>query len=307
MRKLASLVLAAVVPFCVGAQEKAKSRPKIQGIVQVRLYATNLQNAEDFYYGILRALARREPGQPCDWCERVPTGDRGPIEFEATKGPLPRNLLSAVAFRTDDAENLRKNLKRARVKVGKLSTSAPGTSFSAYDPENHKLVFVQVTDGEMTAFGVPGAYESNAPAWPHIIHAGFVVKDRGAMDKFYRGILGFKLYWSGGMKDGETDWVDMQVPDGTDWIEYMLHVPADAGKRTLGVMNHIGLGVVSVKSAAAELEKNGMELTEQPKIGRGGKWLLNLYDPDGTRVELMEFTPAEKPCCSEYTGNHPKP
>ncbi len=26
-----------------------------------------------------------------------------------------------------------------------------------------------------------------------------------------------------------------------------------------------------------------------------------------TRIELMEFTPAQKPCCSEYTGPHPKP
>jgi len=24
-------------------------------------------------------------------------------------------------------------------------------------------------------------------------------------------------------------------------------------------------------------------------------------------VELMEFTPVEKPCCSEFTGPHPKP
>ncbi len=59
--------------------------------------------------------------------------------------------------------------------------------------------------------------------------------------------------------------------------------------------------------AAEQLEKRGMKLPEQPKIGRDGKWQLNLYDPDGTRVELMEFTPVEKPCCSEFTRPHPKP
>ena len=31
-----------------------------------------------------------------------------------------------------------------------------------------------------------------------------------------------------------------------------------------------------------------MKLTEEPQIGRDGKWQLNLYDPDDTRVELME-------------------
>jgi len=136
---------------------------------------------------------------------------------------------------------------------------------------------------------------------------GLWLKDREAMDKFYKDALGFHVYWQGGTKEGETNWVDMQVPDGTDWIEYMLKVPADADKRTLGVMNHIALGVLDVRAAANQLEKTGVKLTEQPKIGRDGKWQLNLYDPDQTRVELMEFTPVEKPCCAEYTGPHPKP
>jgi len=134
-----------------------------------------------------------------------------------------------------------------------------------------------------------------------------VVKDREAMDKFYRDVLGFRLYWQGGMTDERVDWVSMQVPDGTDWIEYMLNIPADANKHLLGVMNHIALGVPSVQAAAEQLKKNGVKLTEEPKIGRDGKWQLNLYDPDDTRVELMEFTPVEKPCCSEFTGTHPKP
>jgi hypothetical protein len=72
-------------------------------------------------------------------------------------------------------------------------------------------------------------------------------------------------------------------------------------------MNHFALGVVNVKTAENELGKAGVKMTEDPKIGRDGKWQLNLYDPDLTRVELMEFTPSRKPCCSEYTGNHPGP
>ena len=109
------------------------------------------------------------------------------------------------------------------------------------------------------------------------------------------------------MKDDEVSWVSMQVPDGTDWIEYMLNIPADASKQLRGVMNHIAIGVPSVAEVAKTLEANGVKLKEQPKIGRDGKWQLNLYDPDLTRLEFMEFTPVEKPCCSEFTGTHPKP
>jgi hypothetical protein len=28
---------------------------------------------------------------------------------------------------------------------------------------------------------------------------------------------------------------------------------------------------------------------------------------DGTRIEVMEFTPTQKPCCHPYTATHPKP
>jgi hypothetical protein len=72
-------------------------------------------------------------------------------------------------------------------------------------------------------------------------------------------------------------------------------------------MNHIAIGVNDIEAAAYAARKNGIPGNEEPKIGRDGKWQLNLYDPDETRVELMEFTPTEKPCCAEYTGPHPHP
>jgi catechol 2,3-dioxygenase-like lactoylglutathione lyase family enzyme len=295
------------VPLALLAKEKP--RPKISSIAQVRILTTDPGKANTFYYGVLRALSQENAsGRQCDWCERVPAKGAGPIEFESVQGPLPKNLISSVALRTDDAEALWKRLKKNQVQVGKLTKWPSGATFTVFDPENHRLIFVQGHTNAILDQGMPGAYNSTSQAWPHlIIHAGFVVKDREAMDKFYRDVLGFHVYWHGGMKDGETDWVDMQVPDGTDWIEYMLHVPANPDKHTSGVMNHIALGVADVRAAAKTLEENGVKLTEEPKIGRDGKWQLNLYDPDLTRVELMEFTPAQKPCCAEYTGPHPKP
>ena len=57
-----------------------------------------------------------------------------------------------------------------------------------------------------------------------IIHVGITVEDRAVADAFYRDILGCHDIWHGGMKDDRVDWVDMRVPDGTDWLEYMLNV-----------------------------------------------------------------------------------
>jgi hypothetical protein len=97
----------------------------------------------------------------------------------------------------------------------------------------------------------------------------------------------------------------MQVPDGTDWLEYMLNVPANADHHTLGVMDHMAIGVADIHTANDELVAAGVKFSEKPQIGRDGKWQLNLYDPDGTRVEFMERKPTQQPCCSRYLGPHP--
>jgi catechol 2,3-dioxygenase-like lactoylglutathione lyase family enzyme len=224
------------------------------------------------------------------------------IELVKLENTETRNLLEAVGFYTSDVKTMHGFLIARGYKPGEIISDRHGTTyFETRDPERHELFFLSGPEGIGQLVG-GGPRIASA-----ILHAGWVVQDRQAMDRFYKDVLGFHVYWHGGMKEGETNWVDMQVPDGTDWLEYMLNVPANAGKRTLGVMNHIALGVPDVRVAANLLQQAGVQLTEQPKIGRDGKWQLNLYDPDDTRVELMEFAPVEKPCCAEYTGPHPKP
>ena len=75
----------------------------------------------------------------------------------------------------------------------------------------------------------------------------------------------------------------------------------------MGVLNHISLGVADMKKAQAILESHGWKPhgDEKAQMGKDGKWQLNLFDPDLTRIELMEFKPVEKPCCSDFTGPHP--
>ena len=62
-------------------------------------------------------------------------------------------------------------------------------------------------------------------------------------------------------------------------------------------MYHLALGVLDFQPAYRLVTSRGLN-AEKPKIGRDGKWQLNLYDPNGTRAELMEMKPVEKPCCS---------
>jgi hypothetical protein len=103
------------------------------------------------------------------------------------------------------------------------------------------------------------------------------------------------------------DWYEIQVPDGHSWIEYMLNIPVNPDHKELGVQNHFSLGVKDIHVAAEQLRKNGLQKLDGPEIGRDGKWSFDIYDPDDTRVEFMEFKPAQKPCCHPYEAAHPTP
>jgi len=284
--------------FCLHvAEAKEPERPRIYGIQGISLASSDVRQAMAFY----KTFSKLDV--PCLSCGDSPTdtillASGQAIHVSSVPQPAPVDLVLSISFAVDNLEGMKKYLsaKHVEFKESKGPHEEGGPYVSVVDPEGHSILFVK--------------WQRNVGVKDHtnrIMHSGFVVKDRAGMDRFYKDILGFHVYWHGGMKDGETDWVDMQVPDGTDWIEYMLNIPANADKRTLGVMNHFALGVPNVKAATAQLVKNGVKPPEEPKIGRDGKWQLNLYDPDETRVELMEFTPAERPCCSEYTGNQPKP
>lgn len=303
------IVLAAVLSFLLCVATTAKDRPRIFGIAYVRISVTDVDKARQFYSQAFSAVWRPAAGkEPCNWCEiNLSFGSESKhfrtVELEPSNDPNLKNRLLDVGLQTDDAAKLRSFLKSNRVVVEKMAKCGDDPCFGVKDPEGHHLTFVQYTEGAGGAMPASSRAGIRTP----IIHAGFVVRDRAAAGHFYKDILGFRPYWHGGMKDEETDWESLQVPDGTDWIEFMVNVSPDADKRTRGVMNHIALGVPDIQVAAKQLLSNGMKLNEEPKMGRDGKWQLNLYDPDQTRVELMEFRPVEKPCCSDYTGPHPKP
>jgi len=275
-------------------------RPQISGVALVRLRVSNIDASRSFYHNTLGLYPLTQGCfSPLGVATCYHLNSAQQIEIFPNPGSTESNAVETMGFLAD-AVAMRSYLLGVGVKCSQVMDGNSGFKFvETSDPEGHRILFISSRNMAASLLGYPGD--------SHLIHAGLVVHDRAAEDRFYKDILGFHVYWHGGMKDDETNWVDMEVPDGTDWIEYMLNVPPNASHKTLGVMNHIALGVPDIHAAQQQLIKNGWNGTEQPKIGRDGKWQLNLYDPDETRVELMEFTPVEKPCCSEYTGPHPKP
>jgi catechol 2,3-dioxygenase-like lactoylglutathione lyase family enzyme len=276
----------------------SSQRPRILGIDHVSFYTTQPEGVKSLYNGTL-GLASAPPVEP-GGIVRFMVG-RQWVGYSAAPDPNATDRMDHVAFTTNNIIVLREYLIANGVKVPAIENHADHTmSVTVIDPEGHRIEFVERRKAE-----VPAPPDSGVSR--HMIHVGFLVQNREVEDHFYRDLLGFHLYWHGGMKPGETDWVAMQVPDGTDWLEYMLNHPEHPDLRLMGVLNHISLGVADMKTAQAILEAHGWKPhgSEKAQMGKDGKWQLNVFDPDLTRIELMEFKPVEKPCCADFTGPHP--
>ena len=296
------ILIGAVTAFAPQASNVA--RPPIVGVAHIGLKTNDLAAARKFYG---EYLGYEEPftiDKPSGglMLTYFKVNDHQYIEVFPELKSETEDRLSHIAFETTGATQLRDYLASKGVKVpAALKPGLDGNlSFMIQDPDGHNVEFVQYMSGSLHTRNF-GKFLPQTRISERIIHVGVTTSDRPAYDHLYKDILGFREFWHGGMKDDRTDWVDMQVPDGTDWLEYMLNVNNPSPK-TLGVMNHLALGVPSVARGHERLLARGMK-TEEPKVGRDGKWQLNLYDPNLTRAELMEPNPVQPPCCSPMLLN----
>ena len=287
----------------VGVDKPVTSRPPIVGVAHIGLKTDNLAVARKFYGDTLGFQEMLTEDKPASGLRLTyfKVNDHQYIELFPNLSSPTEDRLSHVAFETTDAQALRGYLAEHGVTVPNTLRPGPdgNLSFMVKDPEGHSVEFVQYLPGSLQGRD-SGKFLPDTRISQHIIHVGVTVLDRAAADRFYKDILGFQLQWYGGMSDDRVDWVAMRVPEGSDWLEYMLNV-RNPTPRTLGVMHHMALGVPSVETAYKTAVDRGYK-AEQPKIGRDGKWQLNLYDPNYTRVELMEPKPVRKPCCSPILG-----
>ncbi len=278
--RILALAIAAVTLAGAGV-----SRPPIDGIAHVAIQTSDLAKARAFYGGLL-GYSEKAPRRPhtaifiVNHRQRLIVRDGLPpsrderfidLAFE-TSVPAMRAFLSARGAQPGEAG---------------LDADAGGQRIQMTDPDGHAVQFVELDRARPTPLPSPDARLSK-----RILHAGLTVKDSATADRFYKDTLGFSETWRGGRPEGAINWINMRVPEGTDYLEYMLFPAAPPDRRQLGSAHHVALLVTDIQQALetvrARTAPDDPNHRANPQIGRNNRWQLNLFDPDGTRVELME-------------------
>ncbi|MDZ4798287.1 MAG: VOC family protein [Bryobacteraceae bacterium] len=287
------LLVAAVVAASLLANAQDVPRPKITGVAHIALYVKDVEKARNFYTGLLgyqEVFDLKNPDGSLSMTF-VKVNERQYIELSPERTP-DSDRLNHISIEVDDAEAMRKYLASKGVKVPeKVGRGRIGNAnFNIKDPAGHTVEIVEyLPDGWSVrdkGKAVPASRVSTG-----MMHVGIIVNSLEPEMKFYREVLGFEETWRGSRDGKVLSWVNMRVPDGEDYIELMLHDPVPEPTKR-GTAHHICLSVPDIeKSLAAIQPRAGATGYTRPleiRTGVNRKRQMNLYDPDGTRTELME-------------------
>ena len=286
-------VSASLLCFSLAFGADAPKRPKILGIAHIALFVHDVDKSRVFYkdflgYGEPFKLDNPDGSLSLTF---IKVNEHQYIELFPEK-EANTDRLNHISVETDDAEAMRVYLASRGVKVpekvgkGRIKNS----NFNIKDPDGHTIEIVQY-EPDGWSIREKGKFMEGPRISTHIRHLGVIVGKLEPAMKFYTEVLGFSETWRGS-RDGKTlSWVNLKLPDSDDYIEFMLYDQFPT-LNALGTAHHICFEVPDIEKAQADLEKRqgrkfySKELTF--KTGTNRKRQMNLFDPDGTRSELME-------------------
>jgi catechol 2,3-dioxygenase-like lactoylglutathione lyase family enzyme len=275
----------------------AQDRPKVLGVAHMAVYVKDLAKTRQFYGELLGF------GEPFTLPNKDKTGTR--IVFikvndkqyfeifnEKDRG---EGQLNHISFYVDSADRAYAFFKAHGIEVmgdkGSVGKGQTGNkNFNVKDPDGHIVEIVEYQPDSWTAREA-GKFTPATRISDQIMHVGVLVGDLDKSMDFYHSLLGFTEFWRGSSSPRMLSWVNMRVPEGDDYLEFMLYnkIPEPDGR---GTKNHASLTIPDADKALEELKRRAAKMGYTREIviqtGVNRKRQINLYDPDGTRIELME-------------------
>jgi lactoylglutathione lyase len=268
-------------------------RPPILGVAHIAVYAKDFEKSRAFYHDFLgfeeAYSLKNSNGSMSMTFFKI--NDRQYIELAPEREP-GTDRLNHISVQTDNAEAMRVYLASKGVKVpDKVPKGRIGNSnFNIKDPEGHTVEIVEYEPDSWTAKAY-GKFMPKTRISDRILHVGIIVTHPEAEITFYEDVLGFREIWRGSKSGTVLSWINLKVPDGDDYIEFMLYKDAPA-PTARGSAHHLCLAVPDAAATLATLNASSYRKQyEHPleiRTGTNRKRQLNIFDPDGTRTEVME-------------------
>lgn len=258
-------------------------RPAIWGIAKMTFLVSDFQLARDYYGKLLGYDEAFSYTSDLGKVISFKVNDRQFLEFVLDTKAKEKKRLVSVSFETENVEQMRQYLKsKSQVIPEKTSIDGAGNEvFVVDDLSGNHIEFI-----ELEANGLhkksKGKFLSDQRISKRIHHVGLYAEKIMDNDPFYAGVLGFReLVRYPEDKSVSPTILYLGMADCIENIEH--YSPNDEN------VSHPCFLVDDMQETIYTLkERKGTETIGKPGIGKGKRWIMNMYNSDKTRVEFTE-------------------
>jgi len=134
----------------------------------------------------------------------------------------------------------------------------------------------------------PGAAQQNRIPGLRLNHVGIYAKDFDESMRFYTQTMGFREAFTIKDQSGKPTLAYVQVGRDT-----FIELAPSTAERPVG-LSHIGIWPEDLSAAVAALRQRGVKV-DDPRTGATKTSITNVIDPNGIRLELLDFLAGSLP------------
>jgi len=277
----------------------------ILGLAEVTFKVSDLAKSRAYYGGVLgfsEAFDLKDPSGKITSAYFKVNDDQ---YIELMPGLKPDELVRQVrlVIQASDIQKLHEIYEQRGLNPGPIAKGPDGNPvFRITAPNGMPVDFLQYAPDSQQG-RLRGKFLTPERISTHLLHVGTMVKDDATRD-FYQNKLGF-----GRMLPGTRgEYIELPASDRnleTKNPPLDPNNPATLAQYTrevYGAVYHFSLEIPDMHEAREILKKRGGydDVRLRVAVGNNRHWLLHLFDPDGTRAELMSTNtvPADIPAFS---------
>jgi len=298
IRRALAVLLLVVLSRGLSAQG-AGARPTdlpLVGLAGITFRVSDLDKARRYYQGVL--------GLPEAFTLKDPAGRVNSVFFkvnddqyvEVVPGLAPGTIARQVRviFQSRDVARLREMYAARGLNPTTITRGPDGNPvFRVIGPDDAVLDFVEYVAGSQQTLARGKFLDPNRLS-THLQHVGIYTKNRDSVVPFYQDKLG--LARGRDVPGSRGDYIETPSSDRNLETKFPPLDPNNPATRAqyerevMGAVQHLGIEVADMRKARDLAQERGgyTDLQVRAHVGNNRHWLMHLFDPDGSRTEVVE-------------------
>lgn len=270
--------------------------PPISGLAAITFRVSDLDRARQYYQGVLGFAEAFSLADAAGRTTLVSFKVSDEQFVEVVPGLAPGAIDRQVRV-VIQSSNLRQLHALYSTRGLNPTAIAPGPDgnpvFRVMGPDGATLDFIEYVPGSQQMLA-RGRFLDARRLSTHLWHVGIYTKDRASVTPFYQDKLG--LARGRDLPGGRGEYIETPSSDRNLETKWPLLDPNNPATRAqyerevMGAVQHMSIEVADMRAARDLAQERGRlsDLQVRAHVGNNRHWLMHLFDPDGSRTEVME-------------------